>query len=187
MKKLLVLIVLLVFCANGYAQTPEEMKAWQEHMTPGKYHKWLSSFDGEWNGDVKMWMDPSQPPVASKMSTKNEMIMNGLYQRSTHSGNMMGMPFKGEGMIGYDNSKKEFINTWIDNMGSGIMIMKGTLDETGKILLTEGTMTDPMSGKDMGIKQILTHISEDKHHFEMYMIVGKEEMKTMEITYTRKK
>jgi hypothetical protein len=163
------------------------MKAWQESMTPGKYHKWLASFDGKWTGEMNMWMDPSQPPVASKLSTTNEMIMDGLYQKSTHSGEMMGMPFKGEGLVAYDNSKKSFITTWIDNMGSGIMTMEGTLDESGKILITKGKMTDPMTGKDISVKQVLTYITEDKHHFEMYMTVDDNEMKTMEITYHRKK
>lgn len=180
-------MALIAFCTSGFTQTPEEMKAWQESMTPGKYHKWLASFDGEWTGEMKMWTDPSQPPMASKLSTTNEMVMNGLYQRSTHSGEMMGMPFKGEGIVAYDNSKKKFITTWIDNMGSGIMTMEGALDESGNVLITKGTMTDPMTGKDIGIRQVLTYASEDKHHFEMYMIDGGNEMKTMEITYHRKK
>jgi len=187
MKKLLLLLVLFAFCSSGFTQTEQEMKAWQDNMTPGKHHKWLASLDGEWTGEMKMWMDPSQSPTVSKLSTKNEMIMNGLYQKSTHSGDMMGMPFKGEGMAGFDNSKKIFVTTWIDNMGSGIMTMEGSLDDTEKILTTEGTMTDPMTGKEIGIKQVLTHLSEDKHFFEMYMIVGDETMKTMEITYHRKK
>ncbi|WP_299336231.1 DUF1579 domain-containing protein [uncultured Psychroserpens sp.] len=185
MKKLLFLTLLLAFCINGFSQTEEEMKAWQANMTPGKYHKWLASFDGEWTGEMKMWTDPSQEPVISKLSTKNEMIMNGLYQRSTHSGDMMGMPFKGEGMAGYDNSKKKFVTTWIDNMGSGIMTMEGVMDDTGEVMISKGTMTDPITGQSIKVKQTLKFISKDKHHFEMFMIVGGDEMKTMEITYYR--
>ncbi|MCK8479858.1 DUF1579 domain-containing protein [Psychroserpens algicola] len=187
MKKLLLLMTITMFCSYGFSQTQEQIKAWQDHMTPGKYHKWLATFDGEWTGDVKMWMDPSQPPQASKMSTTNTMIMNGLYQKSTHEGIMMGRPFKGQGLIGYDNSKKMFISTWIDNMGSGIMIMDGNVDKDGKILTTIGIMDDPMTGEALKVRQVLTYMTDDKHLFEMYMNANGEEFKTMEITYTRKK
>jgi len=37
----------------------------------------------------------------------------------------MGMPFEGMGLDGYDNASKEYISIWIDNMGTGIMYMKG--------------------------------------------------------------
>ena len=187
MKKFILLLAILAFCMNGFSQTPEQMKAWQENMTPGKYHKWLASFDGEWTGDVKMWMDPSQPPMASKMNTTNAMIMDGLYQKSTHNGMMMGAPFKGQGLVGYDNSKEIFISTWVDNMGSGIMIMEGNVDKDGKVLTTVGTMTDPITGDTINVKQVLTYISDDKHLFEMYMTSDGQEFKTMEITYSRKK
>ncbi|MBO6607344.1 DUF1579 domain-containing protein [Psychroserpens sp.] len=187
MKKLVLALILMSFCSINYAQTPEEMKAWEDSMTPGKYHKWLASFDGEWQGDVKMWMDPTQPPMASTMKTTNRMIMNGLYQKSTHSGEMMGKPFKGEGTVGYDNIKKRFITTWIDNFGSGIMQMEGELSSDDKVMVTIGKMSDPMSGQDMTVKQVLTYISDDRHLFEMYMVLGDKEMKTMEINYSRMK
>ena len=77
---------------TAFSQTPEEMKAWQDNMTPGENHQWLASMNGNWDATVKMWMDPTQPPNISKATTKNEMILGGLYQRSQHSGTMMGMP-----------------------------------------------------------------------------------------------
>lgn len=187
MKKLLLSLALLLFCATGFSQTPEEMKAWQDNMTPGENHKWLASMDGEWDATVKMWMDPSQPPTESKATTTNEMIMNGLYQRSSHSGDMMGMPFMGESIIGFDNAKKEFIATWIDNFGSSIMLMKGQLDNETNTLVLEGSMVDPATGQDMHVKEVFTKTSEDSHSFEMYIVMGDQEMKSMEIQYTRKK
>lgn len=187
MKKLILALMIMCLYSISNAQTPEEMKAWENSMTPGKYHKWLASFDGDWDGAVKLWMDPSQPPMAYNIKTKNEMVMNGLYQKSTHSGEMMGKPFEGEGTAGYDNTKKRFVTTWIDNFGSGIMQMEGELSSDDKIMITVGTMSDPMSGQDIKVKQVLTYISEDRHLFEMFMMMGETEMKTMEINYSRRK
>ncbi len=33
----------------------------------------------------------------------------------------MGMPFEGMGIDGYDNLAKQYVSTWVDNMGTGIM------------------------------------------------------------------
>ncbi|MCK7591166.1 DUF1579 domain-containing protein [Subsaxibacter sp. CAU 1640] len=187
MKTLITAFAILICCGSAFSQTPEEMKAWEASMKPGEQHKWLASMDGYWNAKVKMWMDPSQPATESDATTKNEMIMNGLYQRSSHTGDMMGMPFHGESITGYDNVNKKFVATWIDNMGSGIMYMEGTYNDAAKTLTLTGNMTDPMTGKDMKVKEKLTVKSPDTHIFEMYMVQGDQEMKTMEIVYTRAK
>ncbi len=185
MKRLLLSVITVLVFSLGNSQSPEEMKAWQQSMMPGEQHQWLSQFDGKWVGEVKMWMDPSQPPSVSKMKTINEMVMNGLFQKSTHTGMMMGMEFNGEGLVGFDNVKKVFNSTWIDNMTSSISVMNGTLSNDNKTLTMNGTMTDAMTGKDLDIKQVLTLLDKDKHIFEMFMVMDGKEIKTMEITYTR--
>jgi hypothetical protein len=187
MKKLLLSTICMVMCFTTYSQTEAEMKAWQENMTPGEHHKWLASMDGEWDATVTMWMDPSQPPNESRASTTNEMILGGLYQRSSHKGDMMGMPFIGESLTGYDNAKKKFLATWIDNFGSSIMFMEGQYNPKYDALTLEGNMMDPASGKDMHVKQVLTKTSEDSHNFVMYMVQDGVELKTMEIVYKRRK
>ena len=187
MKKLIIMSLCLLIGMASYAQSPEEMKAWQDNMTPNENHKLLASVSGDWEAKVTMWMDPSQPPNVSDATTKNEMILGGLYQRSQHTGMMMGMPFNGEGISGYDNFKKKFFSTWIDSFGSGILHMEGQYNPELKTLTLEGTMADPATGKDMRVKEVLTYTSEDTHKFEMFMVMGDQEIKNMEIVYTRKK
>lgn len=187
MKTLLLTLSLLICSGTLYSQTPEEMKAWEASMTPGKQHKMLSESDGYWNAKVKMWMDPAQPPTESEATAKNEMIMNGLYQRSTHTGTMMGMPFHGESIAGYDNVKKKYFSTWIDNMGSGLMYLEGDYDESSKTLTLTGTMLDPITGQEMNIKEKIMYHSPDKNTFEMYMVKEGEDVKMMEIVNTRAK
>lgn len=187
MKKLLLFAGCFLLGISAFSQTPEEMKAWQDNMTPGENHKWLASMNGHWDATVKMWMDPTQEPEISQASTVNEMILGGLYQRSSHSGTMMGMPFQGESITGYDNTKKKFLATWIDNFGSSIMFMEGSYDKASNTLTLEGSMMDPATGKDMKVKEVFTKTSEDSHTFEMFMMVDGNEIKNMEITYNRKK
>lgn len=103
----------------------EQQKAWMEYATPGEVHKMIAQSNGKWNATTTSWMAPETEPMVSEGSCDNEMIMDGRYQLSKYKGTMMGMPFEGMGILGYDNAKEEFTNTWIDNMGTGTMTMKG--------------------------------------------------------------
>jgi hypothetical protein len=164
------------------------MKNWQAYMTPGDVHKMMAKWDGTWNGDVTMWMYPGAPEQKSKSTAVNKMIMNGLYQESNHSGNMMGMPFSGKSIVAYDIHKNEFMSTWIDNMGSGIMMLKGPWDEATKTVTLKGKMTDPGTKGDVDVKETFKIIDDNTQEMEMFMMTpdGKE-FKTMNIKYTRKK
>src|SRR5687768_15230920 len=75
-----------------------QMKNWQEYMTPGPMHPMMATWNGTWEGDVTFWM-PGAPEQKSKSTTENKMIMNGLYQESIHTGDMMGMPFNGRSTL----------------------------------------------------------------------------------------
>jgi len=161
------------------------MKAWEEFMTPGDMHKWMAGMEGNWKGEVTMWDDPSKPPTTSTMTSSNKMILNGLYLESVNKGNFNGMPFEGISTSGYDNAKKKFIATWIDNMGSGMMQTEGTYDEATKTLTMTGSTTDPMTGNDVPVREVTRYTDENNHVWEMYMTRGGQEMKTMEIKYTK--
>ena len=164
------------------------MKNWQTYMTPGDVHKMMAKWDGNWDGDVSMWMQPGAPEEKSKIATVNKMVMNGLYQQGTHTGNMMGMPFNGMGTLAYDIHKKEFINTWIDNMGSGIMVMKGPWDEATKTITLKGKMTDPGTTNDVDVKETFTIVDDNTQEMKMYaMMPDGKEFQTMNIKFTRKK
>ena len=163
------------------------MKNWQEYMTPGDMHKMLASYDGKWSGEITMWMDPSKPPTKNTCTSENKMIMGGHYQLSTNKGNFNGMPFEGISTLGYDNAKKVFVNTWIDNMGSGIMYLEGPWDAATKTITLKGKCVDPMTGKDIEVRQTMKMIDDKNQLIEMYMIPANgKEYKSMEIKYTKK-
>ena len=164
------------------------MKNWQDYMTPSDVHKMIAKWDGTWSGDITMWMYPGAPEQKMKGTAVNKMIMNGLYQESTHTGTMMGMPFNGKSLLAYDNHRKEFVSTWIDNMGSGIMVMKGTWDDASKMCTLKGTMVDPGTKMDTNVKETFKVIDDNTQEMEMFVTMpdGKE-FKTMHINFTRKK
>lgn len=162
------------------------MQAWQSYMTPGDVHKMLAKSNGTWSEEVTTWMEPSKPPIKSKSTAVNKMILGGRYQQSTHSGNMMGMPFEGISTLGFDNAKKVLISTWVDNMGTGIMTMEGTWDSTTHTANLKGKMVDPATGKDIECREAFTMIDDNNQKLEMFCTQAGKEMKTMEILFKRK-
>ena len=176
------------FCAQLSAQTSQDssMKAWMSYMTPGDIHKMLAKDDGEWNEEITMWMAPGAPPSKTTAVAVNRMIMGGRYQESKHTGSIMGMPFEGYSLVGYDNAKKIFVSSWIDNMGTGMMYMEGKWDGKTQTIEFTGKSTDPVTGKDVPVRQTFKSIDSNKQKVEMFMTQQGKEFKNMEILLTRK-
>ena len=116
------------------------MKAMIDYGTPGKMHELLASWNGTWVGETTFWEYEGATPQKSTSTAVNSMMVGGKYQSSKHTGNMMGMPFEGLSITGYDNATKQFVSTWIDNWSTGIMNMAGTWDEATKTMTLAGTM-----------------------------------------------
>jgi hypothetical protein len=176
----------MILPVYGQDMDPEMQKAWEEYMTPGWAHEMMASHTGEWKTVSTMWMDPAAPPITMDGIAKSEMILGGRYLKSTHSGVMMGMPFEGMSLEGYDNAKKEFTSIWIDNLGTGTSVSKGTYDKKTNTITYIGNVYDPMSGKDVKIKEIVKITDKDHYMIEMFNEVDGKEFKSMEITFERK-
>ncbi|MET3880306.1 MULTISPECIES: DUF1579 domain-containing protein [Chitinophaga] len=162
------------------------MKAWAEYMTPGPAHQKMAEADGEWTADMTMWERPDAPPSKSTGAATYKMILGGRYCEGRYTANMMGMDFEGISTMAYDNAKKKYISTWVDNMGTGIMVMEGKPTSSGEGLEFTGKGLDPTTGKDYDMRQVLTWQDKDHHTMEMYRKVNGKEFKEMEIKYTRK-
>ncbi len=167
------------------AQEEAGMKAWMTYMTPGAMHEILARLNGDWNEEVTMWMAPGAEPQKSTSKCTNSMIMGGRYQESKHFGNMGGMPFEGISTVGYDNQKKVFVSTWIDNMGTGISYTEGKWNDATKSITFTGKMVDPMLGKEVAIREVFKIVDDTHHEMEMYETKNGKEFKTMEIKFSR--
>lgn len=163
-------------------------KMWNDFKTPGDMHKWLEQTNGTWEGDVSTWMDPSAPPEKTKSTITQTSALGGRYVIGKFKGTAFGQPMEGISTMGYDNARKLFVSTWLDNLGTGIVYMTGTYDDKTKTLNLKGFQTDPMTGKDSNIREEMTMIDNDSYSMIMFGdgFDGKE-MKFMEGTYKRKK
>lgn len=160
---------------------------WQAYITPGDVHKMMASWDGTWNAEMTMSM-PDGTSQKAPGKQVNKTIMNGLYQVSTYTSNMMGMPFEGRGTFGYDNHKKIFVSSWIDNMSSGIMNGEGPWDESTKTITIKGKMMDGENKVEKDYRQTMKIVDDNTHILEMYGTgPNGTEVKFFDIKYTRAK
>ena len=178
--------VIICGTLSAAAQSDADMKAMMAYSTPGEIHQMLAKTVGSWHGDITMWMQPGAAPMKTVGESTNEMILGGRYLQTKNTGNFMGAPFEGIGYIAYDNAKKLFITSWIDNMGTGMMYLTGTWDAANKTINFTGTMVDPVAGGDVKVRQVYKLIDDNTQLMEMYSVTNGKEFKNMEIKYTRK-
>ncbi len=173
---------------RGAMESPEAMARWQETLHTGPAHQFLAdAFKGEWNLEMKMWMDPAGDPLVSQGTATVEPILGGRFIRERVKANLMGQPWEGEGTTGYDNNRKLFVSSFIDSMTTGIALMKGSISPDGKTLTFFGDMDEPMSGEiGKPIKMVITVDSKDQHTMRMYEVLYGDEFKVMELVYTRR-
>ena len=163
-----------------------DMAAMMKAASPGPEHERLAKMAGDWTFTNTMWMAPGQPPMQSTGTMHAETQMDGRYVVADWHGDFMGQPFHGRGTSAYNNVAKRYEDTWVDNMGTGIMYSTGTCDAKG-VCTTSGDTWDPMSGQKMTMRSVMSWSGDNSFKTEMYAPGpdGKE-MKMMEIVATRK-
>lgn len=170
------------------AEEKKMMEAWMKYMTPSEGHKLLDGMVGTWETKNTFWQAPGAPPMESSGVSENRWIMGGRVLEQKFEGNFMNMPFSGVGYTGYDNAKKQYWGTWIDNMSTGLMTSTGNTSDGGKTWKFKATSTDPMTGKDSPAEEVIKVVSNDHHVFEMWGPAPDGKMfKMMVIDYKRKK
>ena len=159
------------------------MKAYMEMAKPGPAHTKLAGLAGTWTYTMTSYEDPKNPST-SKGTATSAMIMDGRYLKDDTTGDMMGMPFNGSGMTGYNNATKMYEATWIDNMSTGIMMGSGKETDPNTITLN-WDYVEPVTGKKTKAKTVTQIVDANKHSFTWYTMDGGKEKKMFEIEYVR--
>ena len=164
-----------------------EMEAYMKAGTPGGPHQALASSVGNYDLKIKSWHEPGAPAMEDTGTATRSMALGGRVLVEQVNGSMMGMPFAGHGMTGFDNVSGKYWSTWNDSMSTGIMVNEGTCDSPQKTCSFTGSWNDPIKKTPVNARMTTRWTSPTTEVFEMYA-PGKDgqEMKMMEITYTRK-
>ena len=132
--------------ADAKPDDAQMMAMMMDLAKPGENHKILEESVGSWTYTTKFWMsaDTNTPPMESS-GTAVHKANHGrtLFPIRSHGqdagmpgadGKMMDMDFHGMEIDGFDNVKKKFVSSWVDNMGTGIMLSEGTYDPATKTI-----------------------------------------------------
>lgn len=111
----------------------------------------LAEDAGTWDATVTHSM-PGQPPSTEKGVEIVTPICAGRWQWTDFNGSMMGQPFEGHGLTGYDPAKKQYVSIWIDGCVATAMKTTGTYDEAKKTFTLNGSGID-CEGKPMTVAQ----------------------------------
>jgi Protein of unknown function (DUF1579) len=180
------LISLIGFCVVAWILNTTVMA--QGPVAPTAEHKILASEEGTWDAAVKSFEGgPNAEPVSSKGTEVNTLLPGGLWLVSKFEGEFGGVKFEGRGQFGYDPNKKKYIGTWIDSMMPTMSVLEGEYDDKTKTMTYVGEGTGP-DGKSKYMQRMVTTTKDDgSRFFTLYMKMDKDEMKLLEITYTKRK
>jgi hypothetical protein len=161
---------------------------WEVYAKPGEAHKLLDAHVGTWKTTTKCYQTPGAPAEETQGTSTMKWIYDGRFIEQELQGTVMGMPYEGRGSMGYDNLKKKYVSTWLDNMGTGICQFEGTYDPASKTFTYTGEMPDVMAGKYTKARLVDKQADPDHWIFQIYGTGpdGKEMLK-MQCDYTRTK
>lgn len=162
---------------------PAAMKAMMDQMLAlAPEHAHLKQFLGTWTTDVTWWENGTENK--SKGTATFTEVYGGRYIHSDYHGDMMGMPFQGSMLLGYNKIQKKFESVWVDSWSTGLSLSSGTADSTGKVFTMDGVMDDPMTNQKMHTKEVTT-FSGNTMTFTMSKVEGDKTEKMMTIVYTK--
>lgn len=192
----LALSTMSIFAQNPSPSAPPSADMMAQMMALTKLnenHQMLAELNGNWNYTTKFTLSPGAPPQESNGTAVRKSIMDGRFivmdvtgkmQMPGPDGKPQEMEFKGHGLEGYDNAKKKFVGTWVDNFGTGIMTSLGDWDPATKMFTFVGEY-EPLPGMKQQMHETLKVPDKNHMQFEMFENQGGQETKTMEINYTR--
>ena len=190
MRKLIVMLfaalalAMLSLPAMAQDQAEAEVTGQMPVMGPPEEMKQMEYMVGLWKVDGKMWMDPTNDePMAFTATAEFEYELDGAVLEMEYISEMMGMPFRGMSYTTYDRERKEWQDTWMDNLTGRQMMMTGQ-EENGQRVMTG---VDFFQGMEYLTRNTSFNITETSFDWKMEQSTdgGKTWFTSMAATYTK--
>lgn len=173
---------------NTTAQNEATVKALNNAMTPGEGQKRLEFMAGTFDVKVRVWVDPSKPPIESTAAGVGTWVLGHRYIQVMLSGFIKDEPWNVIGYAGFDNIQKKYVACYMDSGSTGMEWFKGVMDPDGKSAKLTATTYDEITGKPTKVEMRLSIAPNGEHLTELWEANPSGKMiKIMELQYTRKK
>lgn len=190
-------LILLALSLPAWSQEPAPAKddpmqammaAYARYGEIGKEHRLLHQRVGTWDVTVRMWMAPGSPAEESKGTSECRLILGGRYIQEKFESMVMGQPFSGLGLTGFDNIKKKYVSIWIDSMSTGIMTSEGVPAADGKSIEYVGDLPDPVANKYRQQRTVEYEEVAGRRRMEAFDVGSDgKPFRSMEMVYIRRK
>jgi hypothetical protein len=183
----------------GSSNDQTQNQQWMQLTQPSSEHQQLAKLAGRYDVQCKCWMpsemakqgqtqtqQPQQPMESTGQATLTP-ILGDRFIREDFTGQMMGQPFTGMGIEGFDRIRQQWTMTWVDSMSTGTLIAKGMTADDGKTVIFVGEFSCPMTGAVVPTRMIRRIGDDGSIDLTMYATRNGKEDKTMELHYTKAK
>lgn len=139
-----------------FAQEPPAMPK------PVAEHVWLEKFVGEWAIQSQATMAPDQPPMECS-GTLSSRRLGSFWVLNEMKSDWAGDSITSVQTIGYDETTKKYVGTWVDSMTAHMWRYEGNIDASGKVLTLDADGPNFMSaGKMTKFQDIYEFKSKDE-------------------------
>jgi len=162
-------------------------EAWRINSNPGEGHERIAVLEGVWEAEMRAWMSKDDRPEVARAVARQNWILGKMFIEEMFATTMMGQPFVGRGLIGFNNITGEYESSWADSMSSGQILSTGAYNPQTNAIELSGSYVDPVTKEKRTLRSVLRITDADHHLFEMYDtdFTG-QEYKSLEISYTRR-
>ena len=174
------------------AEKAKMAAVYAELAKPGAEHKQLETLAGNWDMEVKYWMQPDKPPMTVKGACQNRMVLGGRFLVSeAKSGEGGPMALENLIIIGFDRRHKKYTTVALDSMGTYWVAASGPYDESRKAIVMYGEDVDPILRHTQRYDMVTRIINPNQYVMEIIFkdsahTGGGKDRKLVEVTHTRK-
>jgi hypothetical protein len=176
--------------SDGKSDTPnlEDLAALS---VPSEPHELLATTVGTWDVTIRIWTDPEPgaEPASMAMGTAvGRWILGERFVETIYEGEVLGRPFEGLKIEGFDKAEERYVSTWRDNLGTYTLVFKGACEDSCKERVMSSSFLEPVSKQTFRIKGVTTITDEDAYNYESFVITPNgQEFKNMELDARRRK
>ncbi|MDG3003211.1 DUF1579 family protein [Paludisphaera mucosa] len=183
----LILGALLILGSPEQGRAQQEKRTEQEDLrAPGEEHKRLNAMAGRWDVVVTYRLGPDRE-MKGTAQCDAKWVLDGRFLRQDYRSEIQKRPFEVVQYLGFDRSKKRFVELKMDSMDTAVMHNEGSLSDDGRTITCVGERLDREDGRSRPLRTVYTLTDADHFTLSWYTTdsTGKEE-KAVELVHTRR-
>ncbi|HSR40802.1 MAG TPA: DUF1579 family protein, partial [Longimicrobiales bacterium] len=156
-------------------------------------HEALGYFLGAWDVDIRLFMSgaPGEEPTTqvSRGTARGEWVVEDRWLGIALTGEMMGSPYAGYSIRGWDSYAKNWVTASVTSMDNALNVTRGVkVDPDGEVSAEYGVLDEYLTGELNKPYRTITRIhDDDRYTSEVWdMGIGTEGMKVLEFDFTRR-